>query len=440
MDKRRNPFRTAIELGKDLLIVLLACSALWMLGNVGLFQRVGLTSDERPQVSGQQETVTGQADAARPMRITVTLRGGEKPERRVVQYDDGAVTALYQQVAGILMETLSSAGGPETVSRRDWERALAQAPGICFDFQGEMPLSVLSGWLDVEQGLPEALMRRLLLTVWGDSVALYYYDLSGGTWQRCTTQVVGPAQLENALEGLDANGAYYAFEAETTAGMAPDTVLLPELEPMPVYTAVNPVSGGRSALEGLMNDLNFNLSGCVFYHAADEEVARLGSDTVRLSTGGVLDYHAGEDGIMHFPVTAIPGESELFSVVECCRQLLLRSVSGRCGQGRMYLSTAKQTAQGWELEFEYSLNGAGVTLKDGPAARFTVRSGCVTGFTICLRSYSVSEERQPILPPVQAAAAMRALALEGRELQLMYRDGGEERVPPNWTAVVDEAG
>ena len=438
MDKRRK-WRAAIELGKDVLIVLLACSALWMLSNLGLFQRVNLSKPQQPQITGQQQNITGQAESARPMRITATLEGGAQPERCVVQYDDAAVDALFQKTAGILMETLSSAEASEAVSRQEWERALAQAPGICFDFQGEIPLSVLSGWLDVESTLDETSVRRLLLTVWEDRVALYYYDLSGGTWQRCTTRVVGAVQLENALEGLDPNGAYYAFEQEKTAGMAPDTVLIPEPEAMPVYTASNPVSGGRGPLEGLMTDLGFNLSGCVFYSAADEEVARLGSDTLRLSTGGVLEYHADENGTGQFPVTFLPEESQVFSVVERCRQLM-QVVGSRCGQARVYLSAVEQTAVGWNVEFEYSLNGAALTNKEGPAARFVVRGDHISGFTIRLRSYSAGEELQLILPPVQAAAAMNALDLEGRELQLMYRDSGEERVLPNWMAVMDEVG
>ena len=439
MDKRKK-WRGAIELGKDVLILLLACSALWMLSSVGLFRRVNLTKPQQPQITGQQQTVTGQADAARPLRLTATLRGGEAPERCVVQYDDAAVDALFQKTAGILMETLSSAEGLEQVTRQEWERALARAPGICFDFQGEMPLSVLSGWLDVEQKLPEARVRRMLLTVWEERVALYYYDLSDESWKRCTTQVVGAVQLENALEGLSPNGAYYAFERENTAGMAPDTVLLPEPEAMPVYAASNPAAGGRVALEGLMSDLEFNLSGCVFYHAAGEEVARLGSDTVRLSTDGVLEYHADEDATAQFRVTAIPDESRTFCVVEYCRRLLQQVVGSRCGEARVYLSAVEQTAQGWEVEFEYSLNAVALTNQEGPAARFTVYGDCVSGFTICLRSYSAGEEMQLVLPPVQAAAAMGALELEGRELQLMYRDGGEERAIPNWVAVVDKAG
>lgn len=438
MDKR-SKWRTAIELGKDILIVALIGSALWMLFHGGLWKTVGLGGEELHSAAGQQTSATGQADAASPMRITATLRAGEIPERCVVQYDDDAVNDLFRQMAGLLMETLSSAEQPEPVSRREWEGALGRAPGVCFDFQGEMPLSVLSAWLGVEQNLPEALVRRVLLTVWEEQVALYYYDRNAKAWYRSTTQVVGAVQLENAIEGLSDNGAYYAFESEDTEQMAANTVLVPTPEPMPVYTASNPVSGGRSVLEDLMSDLSFNLSGCVFYSAADEEVARLGSDTVRLSTDGVLEYHADEDGAQQFTVTAVGAESRLAAAVESCRQLLQKTVSGRCGEARMYLSGVEETADGWELEFEYRLNGAGVMLEDGPAARFEVHRDHIDAFTLRLRSYALGEDNQLILPPVQAAAAMSALSLEGRELQLTYRDSGEERVVPYWTAVLDEA-
>lgn len=437
MDKR-NRRRTAVELGKDVLIVLLTCSALWMLGGSGLLQRLELSREESPQVTSTQNAATEQVQAARPMRITATLAGDGEPERCSLQYDDAGVDGVFQQVAGLLMETLSSAEAPQTVNRRAWEQALAQAPGICFDFQGDMPLSVLAGWLNVELELPDTVTRRLLLTVWQDQVALYYSALDDGSWYRCTTPVVSRAQLEHALEGLSANGAYYAFESEHTGQMARDTLLVPEPGPLPVYVASNPVSGGRSALENLMADLGFNLSGCVFYSAAGEEVARSGSDTLRLSTGGMVEYHAGQEGARQFPVTPIAGESGVFAAVESCRQLLQSSMNSRCGQARLYLSRVEQRGSGWHLEFEYSLDGVSVGLKSGPAARFEISAGAITAFTLALRSYAPGEEWQLTLPPVQAAAAMTALELEGRELQLMYRDTGEERVVPNWTAVVSE--
>jgi len=301
-----------------------------------------------------------------------------------------------------------------------------------------MPLSALTGWLSVELSIPDALARRVVLTVWEGSAALYYYDLNTQNWYRCVTQVVSAGQMENALARLSPNGAYYAFESEQTDGMARDTLLVPSPEPLAVYTAVNPMSGGRTALEGLMEDLGFNLSSCLFYPGAGEEVGRSGSDTLRLSKDGVVEYHTDVDGPRQFPVNVHADRSELFSAADACSQLLWQALQGRSGQAQTYLSRVEQTETGWILEYEYGLNGVPVSLEGGPAASFTVAHDQITAFTLRLRSYAEGEERQILLPPVQAAAAMDALELSGRELQITYLDGGEERILPNWMAVSEE--
>lgn len=438
MDKRKR-MQTVVELGKDVLIFLLTCSALWMLFSNGLMRRLDLGREDTAHVTGVQNNADIREDAVRPMRLTATLQSGSEPVRYTAQHDEAAVDELFQKAAGLLMETLSSMEAPEPITRREWERALACAPGLCFDFQGEMPLSALTGWLNVELSTPDALVRRLVLTVWKESAALYYYDIDAENWYRCVTQAVGTAQLENALVGLSPNGAYYAFESELAAGMQADTLLVPNPDPLVIYAVDNPMSGGRTALEELMTDLGFNLSGCVFYSGAGEEVGRSGSDTLRLSKEGVVEYHADVDGTRQFPVNGSSGQGGVFATADACEQLLWQAVHARCGQARTYLSRVEQTASGWHLEFEYNLNGTPVSIEGGPAASFEVSNGQITAFTIRLRSYTPGESLQILLPPVQAAAAMNALELDGQELRVMYLDRGENWVIPNWTAVSGEA-
>lgn len=437
MDKRKR-LRTVVELGKDVLIFLLVCSALWMLFSNGLMQRLDLGREDTSRVTGMQNSAAIREEAVRPMRLTATLQSGAEPMRYTAQHDETAVDALFQKTAGLLMETLSSMEQPEEITRGEWERALACAPGLCFDFQGEMPLSALTGWLNVELSVPDALVRRLVLTAWEQSAALYYYDIHNESWYRCVTQVVGAVQLENALSGLSANGAYYAFESEEAAGMEADTLLVPNPEPLMIYAVTNPMSSGRTALENLMTDLGFNLSGCVFYSGAGEEVGRSGSDTLRLSKEGVVEYHADVDGTRQFPVNGLSGQSQVFAAADVCEQLLWQVTHTRCGLARTYLSRVEQTASGWHLEFEYNLNGVPLSLEGEPAASFEVNNGQITAFTLRLRSYALGEQFQILLPPVQAAAAMSALYLDGWELQVMYLDRGEEWVIPNWTAVSGE--
>ena len=432
--------RTAVELLKDVLIIALICSAVWMLTSGGLMRQFRIGPEDTGRVAATQTHAAVQEEAVLPMRITATLQEGELPARYVAQYDTQAVDELFQQTAGLLMESLSSAEQPQAISRQQWEQALARAPGLSFDFLGEMPLSALTGWLNAELSIPDALVRRVVLTVWDGSAALYYHDLAAGIWCRCVTSVVGTAQLENALSGLSANGAFYAFESEATGSMARETLLVPNPGPQTVYTASTPAESGRAALEGLMEDLGFNLAGCAFYSGAEEEVGRSGSDTLRMSKNGVVEYYTGEDGLPQFPIQSNGGQSAVFDVVDSCSRLLWQAVHNRSGQARTYLSRVEQTQGGWRLEYEYSLNGTPVRMKGGAAAVFEVTGGRITGFTLRLRTYEPGEDQQIILPPVQAAAAMSALDLEGRELQIVYRDRGDEIVLPGWTAAAGKVG
>ena len=116
MDKRGKRTR-AVELGKDVLIVLLLCSAVWLLARSQLFH-FHRTQDH--QVSSIQTQSGTRADAARPLRMTANLAGSADNIRYGVQYDAGAADALFGQVAGLLVEALSSAGEPERITRAQW--------------------------------------------------------------------------------------------------------------------------------------------------------------------------------------------------------------------------------------------------------------------------------------------------------------------------------
>lgn len=431
MDKKKKEW--ILELVKDVLILLLSVSAVWILAEGELRSWLqGRLREELPQQHAAQDAEQ-LAKAAHPLRLTATVLEGERPVRCAIQYDRERIQVMFQQTAGLLRETLSSAATPETVSRRDWERALSTAPGLCFDFVGELPLSVLGGWLSADCPLPEARVRRLLLTRWEGETALYYQDLTKGVYYRCSTPVIPLGQLEQVLTGLAGNGAYYAFEDPDRGELDPDTLMVPGAAYLPVCTVANPVAGGRGTLNGLMEDLGFDPAGCAFYSAADEEVARAGTDTVRLSGLGVVEYHGSSAGEPTFPLLDYENESGCFAAVESCRQIALRVMGTRMGEARLYLAEARQTQSGWEIAFDYEIDGVPVTLGDGRAAEFRVDERGITGFTLRMRGYLLREELHPVMPPVQAAAAMQAMELGGGELAVIYHDSGEETLKPEWS-------
>lgn len=426
--------RRLIELCKDVLIVLLTCSALWLVTRSQIMGSLSGLLQEEESVGGGYENLGDTRADARPLRITASLPGETRSGRYGLQYDQDAVDGLFQQVAGLLVETLSSAGEPEKVTRSQWETALITPPGVCFDFQGEIPLSVLSGWLTGEETEYEATVRRLVLTTWKGSVALYYQDRTDGTYYRCLSEVANGQHLTEALAALPDNGALYAFESELYDWLDPDTLIT---EPVPtprVYQVKNPVSGAQGGLEQIMAALELPVNSSSFYSVGDERVARIGGDTLRLSGSGVLEYHA-EEGSGLFPVPARGEVASLFEIVEHCRQLAAATVGAGAGQARLYFTGVRENGTGLEVAFDYCLNGIPVHLEDGAAAWFQVEDGRITRFVLRYRNYSDSGETSVVLPIRQAAAAMEALNLEGAELLLTYSDTGGETVSASWAAV-----
>lgn len=437
MDKKRR----LIELIKDALILLLSCSALWLAARTPLAAPLwDLFREEGPQVIRGRDQVGSLDSGVLPMAMSANLPGGiGSPEgsegtRYGICYDQAACQELFQKVAGSLAETLSSSGAPEEVDRGEWEAALTARLGIYMDFQGEVPLPVLVGWLSGGETELTATVRRLVLTQWEGGTDVYYLNEEDGGFYRCRSEVADSFSLAEALSGLTDNGAFFAFESELYAGLAPDTLLLPDAPAPAVYTAANPMSAGQGALESLVQDLGFSLNSTSFY-STDEQVARSGDDSVRLSSRGVAQYqYEGRAGDGLFPILRQGEGGALFDRVETCRQIALTAMGGRCGEARLYLLSVTERPGGLEIDFGYSLNGVPVLPDRGYAARFLVEDDQVVQFSVCLRSYTAGDGTCLVLPPRQGTAALLARGLEGEELLLTYVDSGGDTLSAGWSA------
>lgn len=434
----------AIEACKSVLIVLLTLSALYLAAQTQLAAPFrGLFREESGQTAPGQAQGDGQGSGALPMAMVVNLPAetgltdvpeGAKGVRCGLRYDQASCQELFQRVAGPLVETMSSAGAPEPVGRSQWEQALTQRMGVYMDFQGQVPLSVLTGWLSGGDVQLTATVRRLALAVWEDGLELYYQDEETGNCYRCRSEVADPFSLIEALSGWADNGAFYAFESELYRELDPDTLLLPETPVPAAYTAANPMAAGQETFQALMEDLGFSLNSTSFY-STDEQVARSGDDSVRLSAQGVAQYqYEGRSGGGLFPVLRQGEAGALFDSVETCRQIALSALGSRCGEARLYLASVREADGGWEIEFGYSLNGVPVITEAGPAAHFLVRGGEIVQFSLYLRGYTASGSVCMVLPPRQGAAALLAQGLEGSELLLTYTDSGGDALTAGWSA------
>ena len=437
MDKKK---RRLIELGKDLLIAALTCSAVY-LGMVNLMAG-GLDGLlHPPDAAGPAAPRPQESSAiAWPVRMAVSSWSGDSMMRQGVQYDREGCEQLFQPAASLLREALGSAGPAREISGREWQRALGRSSNLYFDFLGDIPLRVLSGWLSGEERELEGTARRLVLTDQGGQAALYYQDRETGKLYARPAEVVSADQLSAAVLGAVDNGAVFAFEQEQYALLDGNTMVLPQ-QPQPrIYAAANPLAGEgqeEGSLGGRLRELLSALSfpeNSYVYSGTDGQVIRSGSGTLRVYSGGTVTYAAvqGESSRYLIPSQGTPTQLE---AAEACRQLAERSAGALAGAARLYLREMEQTAGGWRVEFGYCLDGAQVQVgEEGYAASFLTEGGEITQFTLQLRCYTDTEERSIVLPERLSAAALEPLDQQGGELLLAYWDTGGDTVAAGWVA------
>ena len=311
-----------------------------------------------------------------------------------------------------------------------------EGPGLYFDWQGEVPLEVLDGWLSVENPMLTGSVRRMVLAAREGRVFLCYFDEMAGGYYACASDVVSASRLEEVVETLRDNGARFAFETEEYSGLEPCTLVLGEPLSPAVYASVDPL-GGSQSLSGLQEALGFPESSASF-SGAGEQVIRSRNDTLRIGADGTVTYEPAAEGSDRYLLSG----GGVYEAVEGCRDLAQQAVDAVGGEERLFLMSARETGQGgWEIQFGYSLDGVQVRLgEDGWAARFTVEQGQITGFQLRMRCYTDTGTTTVVLPERQAMAAMEAKGHENEELLLVYLDTGAEMVTASWAAASELSG
>lgn len=419
-DKRR-----LIEWGKDVLIVLLTVSAVWLLTMTPLVQDSGLLDLLAPRESpGVGAGGVRQGTAMLPVRLAITGEGG----RCGVQYDEVRLEELFSPLGALLGDALASAETPQTLSEGDWQRYL-RGTGIYFDFGGGVPLSALERWLQGPgNGALTGSARRVLLCAGtDDQVLLCWQEADGGGFFTCRTGLTQTLHLEPAAEGAASNGAYFAFEdQELSRRLAPYTLITEGGERGTEYTVSAPlaVEGSTAAV---LSALSFSSQD----HApvSGGEVYVDGGDRLVVNANGTVTYRAAQG-------EKYPAGPALADGVDAARTLAEAALGPMCGEARLYLMSAQEVEGAVRVRFGYLLDGCAVYLgSEGWAAEFWIWDGCVTQFTLRFRSYAASGGETLLLPVDKAAAMLPDLTWERRELVIQYRDGGGTEVVPGWIAV-----
>lgn len=442
MDKReRKHSSRLIEWGKDVLIVLLTCSAVYLGADALVVGGLGALLPAKDQAFSNVTTQKDTSGVAWPVRMAVTGWSSGSRMRYGVQYDQEACDVQFQEAASLLMEALSSPGAAQKIPEREWHRVLSETSNLYFDLLGNVPLSVLSGWLSGTEHPIDATARRLALSAEKNRVRLYYQNVDDGFYYMRDIEVVSAEQVAALTDTVMGNAAAFAFEVEGMENLRGETLLLTQ-QPRPrSYSASNPMTGelqsgyvrAGSNLSRLMQALSFPDSSYIY--PGTDQVIRSGNDTLRISADGVVRYNVAEGEISRYIVEHAGERPTAFEAAEACRILADGVVGELAGAARLYLKQVHQTQNGWQVDFGYCLDGANVQVgESGVAAHFVIVGNEITQFVLQLRCYTEAGQSSVILPEKQAAAALEALDESGSELILSYLDTGGEAVSAVWTA------
>lgn len=413
-----------IETLKTLTIVVLTCSALWLIGESQMFQAasvLGVDRDNTGTVGGQRV----QTQRILPVHMAVMTQGGCCG----IQYGNEDLSGVFDRMAPLLNEALSSAEEPREITQEDWQQVLTSAPGVYFDFQGSVPLSVLAGWLSgQENSALTAYARHLLLAADGkDGVILAYRDEGSGRYFASPVRLVNLGHLQSAVAQSVPNGAVFACQSANYDVLLPWTIISAQTPRSREYAVSNPLPAGEEdRISDLLNALSFPLGITTVYETPEGRRARSGNDTLSISNDGLVTYYSTREE-QRYPVVSGEGESELFAAVNGAARLVFGVLELWQGEGRVCLEQVEDRGGGtiW-MAFRYVLDDTPVqTGQRGYAATVLVDRGYITEFELQLRTYTMLEQTTLVLPQAQAAAVLADLGQTGGQLELRYQDNGD---------------
>lgn len=419
---------------KNLLIVLLSCSALYLFTLTPLY----LNSPLRDWTA--QLLDRGQSETANPLSLAAVLQPARIAIRNVsgcygVQYDVAAADDAYAQTSALLETALSSAQAPQLVAEDRWRQALTGS-GIYFDFCGDVPLSALVSGESAAADSLTASARKLLLALEEDHVFLYYQDSGSGLFYVCTTTLNGSDHLLPIVESFTPNGAFFAFEDARYQRCDPYTLISSSVPSPQEYTVSVPLNTeDTDTLGQVLAALSFSGPSVNSYQLGTDTIYRSNEDTLQLTGDGVLIYQGNSNA--RYPTVSEDETLTLKNAIETSRSLTAPTLEALCGGARLYLLSAVQSGATITVTYGYSLDGAGVWLDElGWAAQFVFTGGVLTDFTLRFRTYTATGTTTLVLPPLLASAAMTALDKEQGELLLSYRDteGAGSTIAAGWIA------
>ncbi len=429
--------RQLLERGKTLLILLLSCSALFLISRSGFFhggttlfgakEEQGIVTATRPQEEGR-----GDIDVV-PSGLLIQNQAG----RYGIQYDTEKMSQLFEgNLGNRLREAVSGITSAKPISEEVFKETLLSGDSwVFYQFSSDIPLKELSAWLSGERENPSlsGSVSALLLQGDGDYVVLSYKNEEDGTYYSSEKVLSRDGQLLTILESFSPNGVTFAFEEKNVTALDPYAFVFTQMPQFNDYNVKNPFADlDTQEFRLLLSELSFNPKANS-YQTNDTITVMEGLDRLYLFGDGTIKYEGRDRENPRYATV----DTSRISQVEYAKWLLDTITADRLGDARVYLIRVAEMEDKIQVEFGYTLSGVPVQiLGDNYGAQFAIQDGMVTDFTVKVRSYEKLESISPLLPLQQAIAAFGSYGQKEGTLQLSYLDLGKSTVASiSWIAV-----
>lgn len=361
------------------------------------------------------ELRTGSDAAAEPTRIAVSTADGLVG----AQYQTASVSMLYTVLREPMGAAIDCAGAFAACTEEDFAQALA-GEVLYFGYEGQLPLTLLSGWMG--SGRSEELQKTDLLLLTGKG-KLFIHGENGYQWAETKGS---PDAWAHLMQELSAGACSFAAqEGEKFSQVRPDTLLF-EQESESAERLTMRVPGflegqGGSDLTALLEAFSYD----PYVRTYQEDQGK-----TRVFVENYSTLHVSVDGEVSFHTSAMEGALEAYSAAEVEKKdvlrlqtdfayQLLRQVQGSMSDtSKAMLFDVTEGESGVRvLSFLQTAGGIPVQVGETPFAWFEFREGRMIGAELHLRVFESAGEQSPLLPSRQAAAAAPA---EGLRPMLAY--------------------
>lgn len=361
------------------------------------------------------ELRTGSDAAAEPTRIAVSTADGLVG----AQYQTASVSMLYTVLREPMGAAIDCAGAFAACTEEDFAQALA-GEVLYFGYEGQLPLTLLSGWMG--SGRSEELQKTDLLLLTGKG-KLFIHGENGYQWAETKGS---PDAWAHLMQELSAGACSFAAqEGEKFSQVRPDTLLF-EQESESAERLTMRVPGflegqGGSDLTALLEAFSYD----PYVRTYQEDQGK-----TRVFVENYSTLHVSVDGEVSFHTSAMEGALEAYSAAEVEKKdvlrlqtdfayQLLRQVQGSMSDtSKAMLFDVTEGESGVRvLSFFQTAGGIPVQVGETPFAWFEFREGRMIGAELHLRVFESAGEQSPLLPSRQAAAAAPA---EGLRPMLAY--------------------